>query len=96
MKCFLLAFLISTAPAMACESDTDCLPGTQCLKTYGSLYGICSVGGLSPLNSNDRQPMSSPWEGNRTYANTCSFDIDCSPGSHCSFQINSSEGLCMK
>ena len=95
MKYFLFSFLITTTPAMACVSDTDCLPGSQCLKASGSMYGICTSG-LSPDNSNDRQPVRDPSEGNRNYANTCSFDIDCSPGSHCSFQINSSDGLCMK
>jgi hypothetical protein len=50
MKSFLLAFLVTTAPAMACESDTDWLPGSQCLKAYG----MCSTGGLSPGNANDR------------------------------------------
>jgi hypothetical protein len=96
MKYFLLAFLITTTPAVACESDTDCLPGNQCLKASGSMYGMCTGGGLSPGNSNDRQPVYSPSDGNRTYANTCSFDIDCSPGSHCFKENSSSEGLCMR
>ncbi len=95
MKYLLLAFLITTASAMACESDTDCLPGSQCLKASGSMYGMCT-GGFSPGNSNDRQSVSSPSDGNRTWGNTCAFDIDCSPGGHCSKETSSSEGLCMK
>jgi hypothetical protein len=96
MKCFLLVFLISSASAMACESDTDCLPGSQCLKASGSMYGMCSTSGLSPGNSNDRLPVSTPLDGNRTWGNTCSYDIDCSPGSRCWKENSSSEGLCMK
>jgi hypothetical protein len=52
------------------------------VRASGSLYGACTAG-LSPVN-NDRQPVDSPSDGNRTYGNTCSFDIDCSPGGHCS------------
>ena len=94
MKYFLFALFITTAPAMACEADTDCLPGSQCLKAAGGLYGVCA-GGLSPGNSNDRQPGYTPTDVNRTYGNACSLDIDCSPGSHC-FKVDSSDGLCMK
>jgi hypothetical protein len=95
MKHLLLAFLMMTGPAMACSSDNDCLPGSQCLKAFGSMYGACAAGGVSLSNSTDRQSLYSPSDGNRTYANACSFDVDCSPGSHC-FKVDSFEGLCMK
>ena len=82
MKYILLAFLFMSTPAFACSFDTDCQPGSQCLKASGSIYGVCA-GGLSPGNSNDRQPVHAPLDVNQTYGNTCSFDTDCGPGSHC-------------
>lgn len=68
--------------AFACSFDTDCEPGSKCLKSSGSIYGVC-VGGISPGNSNDRQPVTAPLDLNRTYGNTCSFNTDCGPGSVC-------------
>ncbi len=92
-KCILLFIMIIATPAMACESDTDCLPGSQCLKASGSMYGMCT-GGLSAGNSNDQQPVGPPSTGNRTWGNSCAFDVDCAPGTHC-FREGSSEGFCM-
>lgn len=66
----------------ACQFNTDCNPGSQCLKASGSLYGVC-VGGIAPGNSNDRQPVYAPLDINQTYGDTCSFDTDCGPGSTC-------------
>jgi hypothetical protein len=89
MKYWLLAALLMTGPAMACESESDCLPDSQCLKTSGSLYGMCAAA-RSPDGSD--QLASSP--GNRTWGNTCTFDVDCAPGTHC-FKEGSAEGFCM-
>jgi hypothetical protein len=94
MKYAVLAFLMSTTPAMACSFDADCQPGSQCLKTSGSIYGICA-GGLSPGNSNDRQPVFAPLDTNRSYGNTCSFDTDCGPGGRCA-KSASIHGVCVK
>src|SRR5215469_13544283 len=54
--CLLLA---GSVPGLACSFDTDCEVGSRCLKSPGSIYGICA-GGLFPGNSNDRQPVYSP------------------------------------
>lgn len=78
----LIALLGMIHPAAACQFDTDCSPGSQCLKSSGSIYGICA-GGLNPGNSNDDQPVYSPTDPNETYGDTCSFDDDCGPGSKC-------------
>ena len=57
----LIVTLAVAAPGFnyACQFDTDCEPGSKCLKASGSIYGVC-VGGISPGNRNDRQPVYSP------------------------------------
>lgn len=94
MKYLALVLLLLASPALACSFDTDCQPGSQCLKSSGSIYGICA-GGLSPGNRNDRQPIVAPLDINKSYGNTCSFDTDCGPGSRCA-KGASIYGVCMK
>ena len=75
-----LAFLSS--PALACEFNTDCEPGSQCLKTSGNIYGVCA-GGIEPGNRNDRVPVEDPLDLNHSTGNTCSFDVDCGVNAKC-------------
>ena len=89
------AFFIFQSNATACVFNTDCNPGSICLKSSGSIYGVC-VGGISPGNKNDRVPVYSPLDPNRTYGNTCQFDVDCGPGSECVKGSGSIYGTCMK
>lgn len=90
----LVAILALPTTVLACSFDTDCSPGSQCAKASGSIYGVC-IGGISPGNSNDRQPVYAPLDINRTYGNTCSFDTDCGPGSVCVKQ-GGIQGACMR
>lgn len=85
----------SFSQAFACQFDVDCNPGSKCLKEDGALYGVC-VGGISPGNKNDRTPVESPTDINRTYGDTCSFNTDCGPGSVCVKSSGSIYGTCMK
>lgn len=87
-------FLLATS-AFACQFDTDCQPGSQCLKASGSIYGAC-VGGISPGNSNDREPVYSPLDLNDTYGETCQFNTDCGPGSSCVKSSGSIYGTCIR
>lgn len=92
---FLLQFFLLCSSAIACQFDTDCDPGSRCLKGSGQLYGAC-VGGISPGNTNDRQPIRAPLDPNGSYGNTCSFDTDCGPGSRCVKGGGSIYGTCMR
>lgn len=96
LKSMMLAGLIlgGSSLSYACQFNTDCNPGSKCLKASGSLYGAC-VGGISPGNRNDRQPVYAPLNINKTYGNTCSFNTDCGPGSVC-VKGRGIYGTCMK
>ncbi len=89
---FIIVMLVSISSANACSFDTDCQPGSSCIKN-GGLYGAC-VGGIAPGNSNDRRPVSPPLDVNGTYGNTCNFNTDCGPGSTC--VKDGITGTCMK
>jgi len=80
--------------SLACSFDTDCQPGSKCVKKSGSIYGAC-VGGLYPGNANDDKPVYAPMDLNKTYGDTCSFDTDCGSGSVC-VKSGSIYGTCMK
>lgn len=98
MKLSSLLLIIATlipAASFACSFDTDCSPGSKCVKGRGEIYGICA-GGIFPGNKNDQQPVYAPLDVNRTYGNTCSFDTDCGPGSKCAKDHGAIHGVCMK
>ena len=98
LLCFslgLLVFFSLYSVAIACQFDTDCQPGNKCLKPAGSIYGVCT-GGISPGNQNDKQPVYSSLDPNGTYGDTCSFDVDCGPGSICVKGKYSINGACMR
>ena len=95
MRIFLLIALLFPEIVMACSFDTDCNPGSKCEKSSGSIYGIC-MGGISPGNKNDREPVYSPLDVNGMVGNTCSFDVDCGPGSRCAKSSGSVEGACVR
>lgn len=96
LHAIVLAVGVFAAPTVfACSFDTDCSPGSKCVKRSGSIYGVC-LGGISPGNSNDREPVRSPLDPNKTYGNTCSFNTDCGPGSTCVKSAGSVNGVCLK
>lgn len=79
--------------AFGCEFNTDCEPGSQCLKGAGSIYGVCA-GGISPGNSNDQTPVEDPLDLEST-GNTCSFDLDCGINAKCVKSGYAIDGVCM-
>lgn len=94
LKRLTATFLFIPAIALACSFDTDCSPGSKCAKSSGSIYGVC-LGGISPGNRNDKEPVYSPLDLNGTYGDTCSFNADCGPGSVC-VKKGGIEGVCMR
>ena len=95
MVAVLVSLGISTGAAWACMFDTDCAVGSKCIKSQGSIYGVCA-GGLFPGNKYDQQPVYDPLDLNRTVGNTCSFNIDCGPGSLCLKSMGAIEGVCIR
>jgi hypothetical protein len=87
--------LLTPAPSAACSFDTDCKPGSCCLKKPVQIYGVC-VGGLFPGNKNDRKPVYDPLDVKRSVGNTCSFDTDCGPGSSCVKEAGQLYGTCLR
>jgi hypothetical protein len=86
--------MLAPSSADACQFTVDCQPGSRCVKAPGALYGVC-MGGLFPGNRNDQQPVYDPLDPNRTTGNTCSFDVDCGPGSRC-VKGSGIEGVCLR
>lgn len=95
LKFLIFTIILFPCAVMSCAFDTDCNPGSKCMKASGSIYGICE-GGMSPGNNNDRQPVQAPLDINGTYGNTCSFNTDCGPSSVCIKQNGMIKGVCMR
>jgi hypothetical protein len=94
-SCVAVLTLIACATeAMACSFDVDCEVGSRCLKSSGSIYGVCA-GGLWPGNSNDQEPVYDPLDLDETVGNTCSFDIDCGVSNKCMKSSGSIDGVCV-
>lgn len=91
----LLVSGLAAAPAGACTFDTDCMPGSKCVKSGGALYGVCT-GGNSPGNENDRNPAHDFSDPNETVGSMCWTDVDCGPGSKCAKSSGSTYGVCVR
>lgn len=93
---FIAAILwAASVSAYGCQFDTDCAVGSQCLKSSGSLYGVCA-GGMNPGNRYDEQPVEDPMDPNDTVGDTCKFDTDCGPGNQCLKGAGQIKGVCVR
>jgi len=90
-----LLVLLSYTISFACSFDTDCNVGSKCIKKPGQIYGFCA-GGMNPGNDGDSVPVRDPLDLNKTAGNTCSFDLDCGPGSKCLKQSGYLNGVCVR
>lgn len=103
IKMILIVAAFTPGISLACSFDTDCNPGSKCVKASGSLEGVC-VGGISPGNVNDDNFRTNNIPSNQrpatdingTYGNTCSFNSDCGPGYVCNKSSGSIDGTCLK
>lgn len=94
IKAALIIFFVAAfglEQCLACTFNTDCYPGSRCVKQFGQFDGVC-VGGISPGNKYDYEKgYNNPRD---SYGNTCSFNADCDPGYVC---VRSGiEGVCMR
>ena len=94
MVILVLTLTLWAGPAATCMFDTDCEPGSRCVKGSG-IYGVCA-GGLFPGNDTDREPVEDPLDPNGTVGNTCSFDVDCGPGNRCWKPEGGVYGVCIR
>jgi hypothetical protein len=91
----LTGLLLWASPTWACDFDTDCSPGSRCLKRRSEISGVCA-GGLFPGNRYDHQPYEDPLDPTGTVGITCAFDTDCDPGQRCVKGRSSIEGVCLR
>lgn len=102
MRLFAAALLIAATwatPALACQFNTDCNPGSKCMKQRGGFDGVCVGGSFPGRPDNDRvsrPTYPNPLDYNRTEGNQCSFNTDCGPGSMCLKQAGRMNGVCVK
>jgi len=95
MKKILIGILFTSLNSlMACQFDTDCNPGSTCLKSGYNIYGSC-VGGINPGNKNDRKPVRYRNDLTGKKGNTCKFNTDCGVGGKCVKSSYSISGTCM-
>lgn len=88
------ALVLSSIQALACSFDTDCSPGSKCVRPSGQVIGMCT-GGQFPGNRYDKSPYRDPFDPNRTVGKTCSFNIECGPGNHCQMGLGT-YGVCVR
>jgi len=94
MKKIMTIALITTSSLFSCQFDTDCNPGSKCLKDGYSIYGSC-VGGTNPGNTYDEKPVKYYNDVSGKKGNTCQFDVDCGAGGNCVKDGYSIYGTCM-
>ena len=90
-----LVMIVLPLRGFSCQFDTDCKVGSRCIKSSGSLYGVCA-GGLNPGNDNDRIPFRGTLDLDGTAGNTCDVDVDCGVSNRCYKSGGSTKGVCIK
>ena len=90
-----MLFVLWPVAALACSRDADCKEGSTCLKTSGSVAGVC-LEGISPTTQVASGTRKAPPDPNGTNGKSCAFDTDCELGSRClKDYAGSGDGVCM-
>ena len=61
---FLIEAFLLSRNSVACQFDTGCEIGSQCIKSPFNLCRVCK-GRMNPGNANGRQPIDNPLDPNR-------------------------------
>ena len=85
--------LVLSVNTFACKFDLDCSTGSRCVKSLGSMNGVCK-GGLNPGNKYDKKPVKKFGDMKKTYGNTCVYSFDCGVGGVCSKELGNIRGVC--
>jgi hypothetical protein len=85
--------LLWPAAGLACSLDSECAPGSICLKASGSASGVC-IGDLSVGNQSGQPSEDVPLDPSGTSGKKCSFDTDCGTGSRC-VKSSTIDGVCI-
>ena len=89
-----MALALSITTSIAFSFDADCEVGSKCVKSSGSIYGVCA-GGLFPGNSNDQAPVYNPLDLDRSFGKICLFDLNCGVTKKCLKEAGSKYGVCV-
>jgi len=94
MKYLILVIgLLLGQKAMACNFDTDCQIGFECVKTGYDLKGVCVGNRYTPDPPRDRAPYKPKWILDKK-GESCSYDIECGISRKCLKDGFSLYGVC--
>ena len=89
IRSLFVLLLVASLPAVACESNTDCDPGSRCTREPGQMSGVC----ISALNN--RPDSASPFDKLKApTGKTCQSDVQCGFGSSCNKKSGQVFGVC--
>jgi hypothetical protein len=92
-KWLIVVLALASAPAFACQFDSDCNVGWQCLKQLGQTEGTCTsnrAGG----HADDAGLSRDPTDPARSAQHSCDVDLDCGAMGKCLRAQGRASGVC--